>query len=289
LSKVPSDAWKENQSMIRFDDQVALITGSGRGLGEAYACLLAERGAHVVVHDAGVTLDGQGFDASVAEGVVKKITAAGGSVIACYENLETRAGCRRAVECALEQFGRLDILVSNAGWIDRTPLEQITPELFTRILDIQVAAPLWLAQAALPMMKQQGYGRIVLTSSGIGLWTEGERPELSGYAIGKAAQLGLMNALTANAAGENIRVNIISPVAATRVYTGEVAPGELRPEQVAPGVAFLASSACEISGTILRAGNGRFSIMRWQIGPEVDFGAEPATLEDFAAQWKKLF
>lgn len=275
--------------MIRFDGQVALITGSGRGLGEAYARLFAERGAHVVVHDAGVTLDGQGFDASVAEGVVKKITTAGGSAIACYENLETRTGCRRAVECALEHFGRLDILVSNAGWIDRTPLEQITPELLTRILNIQIAAPLWLAQAALPVMKQQGYGRIVLTSSGIGLWTEGERPELSGYTIGKAAQLGLMHALTANAAGEDIRVNIISPVAATRVYTGEVAPRELRPEQVAPGLAFLASSACEVSGAILRASNGRFSVMRWQIGPEVDFGAEAATLEDFAAQWKRLF
>lgn len=275
--------------MMRFEGQVALITGSGRGLGEAYARLFAERGAHVIVHDAGVTLDGRDFDTSVAEGVVKKITAAGGSAVACHENLETRTGCRRAVESALEHFGRLDILVSNAGWIDRTPLEQITQELLTRILDIQVAAPLWLAQAALPVMKQQRYGRIVLTSSGIGLWTEGERPELSGYAIGKAAQLGLMNALTANAAGEDIRVNIISPVAATRIYTGEVSPGELRPEQVAPGVAFLASSACSVSGAILRASNGRFSIMRWQIGQEVDFGAGAATLEDFAAQWKRLF
>jgi NAD(P)-dependent dehydrogenase (short-subunit alcohol dehydrogenase family) len=274
--------------MIRFDGQVALITGSGRGLGEAYARLLAERGARVVVHDAGVTLQGQGFDASVAESVVKKITAAGGSAVACSENLETRAGCRRVVECALEHFGRLDILVSNAGWVDRTPLEQITPDLLARILDIQIAAPLWLAQAALPVMKQQRYGRIVLTSSGIGLWTEGDRPELSGYAIGKAAQLGLMNALTANAAGEDIRVNIISPVAATRVYTGQVTPGELSPEQVAPGVAFLASSACEVSSIILRASNGHFSTMRWQIGPEVDFGAEVATPEDFAAQWKKL-
>ncbi len=274
--------------MIRFDGQVALITGSGRGLGEAYARLLAERGARVVVHDAGVTLQGQGFDASVAESVVKKITAAGGNAVACSENLETRTGCRRVVECALEQFGRLDILVSNAGWIDRTPLEQITPDLLARILDIQIAAPLWLAQAALPVMKQQRYGRIVLTSSGIGLWTEGDRPELSGYAIGKAAQLGLMNALTANAAGEDIRVNIISPVAATRVYTGQVTPGELTPEQVAPGVAFLASGACEVSGIILRASNGQFSTMRWQIGPEVDFGAEVATPEDFATQWKKL-
>lgn len=274
--------------MIRFDGQVALITGSGRGLGEAYAHLFAQRGARVIVHDAGVTLQGQGFDASVAEGVVKQITAAGGSAIACFENLETREGCQRVVDCALEHFGHLDILVSNAGWTDRTPLEQITPDLLARILAIQVAAPLWLAQAALPMMKQQRYGRIVLTSSGIGLWPQGDRPELAGYAIGKAAQLGLLNALTANATGEDICVNIISPVAATRMYTGQVTPGELRPEQVAPGVVFLASRACEVSGVILRAANGRFSTMRWQIGPEVDFGAEAATPEDFAMQWESL-
>lgn len=184
--------------MIRFDDQVAVVTGSGRGLGEAYAHLLADGGARVVVHDAGVTLEGQGFDASVAAGVVNKIIAAGGSAVACYENLETRVGCRRVIECALEHFGRLDTLVSNAGWVARAPLEEMTPELLARILDIHVAAPLWLAQAALPVMRQQNYGRIVLTSSGIGLWTEGDRPELSGYAIGKSARLGLMNALTAN-------------------------------------------------------------------------------------------
>jgi NAD(P)-dependent dehydrogenase (short-subunit alcohol dehydrogenase family) len=274
--------------MLRFDGQVAIVTGSGRGLGEAYARLLAARGARVVVHDAGVTLEGQGFDASVADDVVSKITAAGGSAVASYENLETRVGCRRVVETALEHFGRLDILVSNAGWIDRTPLEEITPDLLARILAIQVAAPLWLAQAALPIMKRQHYGRVVLTSSGIGLWTAGNRPELSGYAIGKAAQLGLLNALTANGTDADIRVNIISPVAATRVYTGQVTQGELRPEQIAPGVAFLASSTCNVSGIILRASDGHFSTMRWQIGPEVDFGAQPATPEDFAAHWEQI-
>lgn len=274
--------------MIRFDGQVAIVTGSGRGLGEAYARLLAERGARVVVHDAGVTLEGQGFDPNVADSVVNKITATGGSAIACYENLETRTGCQRVVECALERFGRLDILVSNAGWVARTPLEEMTPELLTRVFNIHVAAPLWLAQAALPIMKQQQYGRVVLTASGIGLWPEGNRPELSGYAIGKSAQLGLMNALTANGAGTNIHVNTISPVAATRIFTGNATHGEQRPEQVAPGVAFLASSSCTVSGMILRASNGHFSTMRWQVGPEVDFGAEQTTPEAIAEKWRLI-
>jgi NAD(P)-dependent dehydrogenase (short-subunit alcohol dehydrogenase family) len=274
--------------MIRFDDQVAIVTGSGRGLGEAYVRLLAQRGARVIVHDAGVTLDGQGFDASVADSVVNKIIVAGGRAVACYENLNTCDGCQRVVECALEQFGRLDILVNNAGWVDRTPLEKMTPDLLTRILDIHIAAPLWLAQAALPVMKQQRYGRIVLTSSGLALWTEGARPELSGYAIGKAAQIGLMNSLAANGGGVDIRVNIISPVAATRIFTDSVASGSLRPEQVAPGVAFLASSACNVSGIILRAGNGHFSVMGWQVGLEVEFGTDEVTPEKIAEKWELL-
>jgi NAD(P)-dependent dehydrogenase (short-subunit alcohol dehydrogenase family) len=274
--------------MICFDNQVAIVTGSGRGLGEAYASLLAARGARVVVHDAGVTLDGQGFDPTVADNAVQKITAAGGTAVPCYENIETREGCRRVVEAALDHFGRLDILISNAGWVDRTPLAEITPNLLTRILDIQIAGPLWLAQAAFPVMKRQHYGRVVLTSSGLGLWTEGARPELSGYAIGKAAQLGLMNSLAANAGDADIHVNIISPVAATRIYTGSVAPGALRPEQVAPGMAFLASSSCQASGIILRAGDGHFSTMRWQVGPEIDFGTVPATPEDVAEKWQQI-
>lgn len=274
--------------MIRFDDQVAIVTGSGRGLGEAYVRLLAQRGARVVVHDAGVTLEGQGFDASFADGVVNQIMAAGGSAVACYENLETREGCQRVVECALEHFGRLDILINNAGWADRTPLEGMTPDLLTRILAIQVSAPLWLAQAAFPAMKRQQYGRVVLTTSGRALWTEHAWPELLGYAIGKSAQIGLMNVLAAEGASAGIRVNLISPAAATRMYTQSVTPGRLRPEQVAPGLAFLASSSCTVSGIILRASDGHFSTMRWQVGPEVDFGAEVATPEMLAEQWEVL-
>src|ERR1700730_11270320 len=209
--------------MIRFDDQVAIVTGSGRGLGEAYACLLAEQGARVVVHDAGVTLDGQGFDPVIANNVVSKITSAGGIAVSCYENIETHEGCQRVIETALEHFGRLDILISNAGWVDRTPLEKVTPDLLTRILDIQIAAPLWLAQAAFPAMKLRHYGRVGLTSSGLALWTVGARPALSGNAIGKAAQIGLMNALAANRGDADIHVNIISPVAATRIFTQNVA------------------------------------------------------------------
>ena len=159
---------------IRFDGQVAIVTGSGRGLGRAYATLLAARGASVVVH--------------------------------------------------------------NAGWITFTPLEEMTPELLEGVLNIQVKAPFWLSQAAFPTMQHQRYGRIIFTTSGRGMFLEDALPELSGYAIGKMAQLGLMNALAAAGAAYGIRVNAISPVAATRMFFSPVASGELRPEQVAPEI-----------------------------------------------------
>jgi NAD(P)-dependent dehydrogenase (short-subunit alcohol dehydrogenase family) len=157
-----------------------------------------------------------------------------------------------------------------------------------RILTIQIAAPLYLAQAAFPTMKRQQFSRVVLTTSGRALLAEHASPELIGYVIGKSAQIGLMFALASDGASAGIRVNCISPVAATRMYTQDVVPWALRPEQVAPGVAFLVSHQCDVSGIILRAGDGHFSTMSWQVGPEVDFGVEPATPENIAEQWELL-
>jgi NAD(P)-dependent dehydrogenase (short-subunit alcohol dehydrogenase family) len=274
--------------MIRFDEQVAIVTGSGRGLGAAYAKLLAQRGASVVVHDAGVTLDGAGFDPSIADAVVNEITTMGGKAIPSYENIESRAGCLRVVETAFTQFGRVDILVHNAGWITFTPLANMTPQLLERILKIQVEAPFWLSQATFPIMTQQHYGRIIFTTSGRAMFPEFALPTLTGYAIGKMAQLGLMNTLAIGGTDVGICVNAISPVAATRMFQSAVPAQELRPEQVAPGVAFLASSSCNVSGVILQAENGHFSTVHWGKSKEVDFGAEAATPEAFAEKWPSI-
>lgn len=273
---------------LRFDGQVALVTGSGRGLGAAYATLLARRGASVIVHDAGVTVDGTGFDPTVADAVVQSIVADGGAALASYENIESRTGCQRVIDTTINQFGRLDILIHNAGWITFTALEDTTPALLERILNIQVAAPFWLAQAAFPTMKQQHYGRIVLTTSGRAMFLEHALPELTGYAMGKMAQLGLMNALAAAGAEYGIRVNAISPVAATRMFRGTAATQELRPEQVAPGVAFLASSSCDFSGVILQASNSHFALAHWTSSAGVDFGASAATPEAIAEAWPRI-
>ena len=273
---------------VRFDSQVAIITGSGRGLGAAYARLLAERGASVVVHDAGVALDGTGSDPSIADAIVREITTTGGTAVPSYENIESREGCQRLIEIALTLFGRLDILINNAGWITFTPLEDMTPELLQRIINIQIAAPFWLSQAAFLIMQHQHYGRLIFTTSGRAMFIEDALPELTGYAIGKMAQLGLMNALAIAGEPHGIRVNAISPVAATRMFRNPTAPQELRPEQVASGVAFLASSQCNFSGIILRAGNGHFSVAQWQKSTGIDFGEAVATPEEIADEWSSI-
>jgi NAD(P)-dependent dehydrogenase (short-subunit alcohol dehydrogenase family) len=274
------------QRPIRFDGQVIVVTGAGRGLGAAYARLLAARGGTIVVHDAGVAQDGSGFDPSVADAVVAEITAAGGNAAACHENLEEGAACARVVEFAVARFGRLDALVHNAGLVVFANLEETGPTVWDRMVAIGIDAPFHLARAAIPHMRRQGYGRIVLTTSGRAMRAEDCVPGLIAYSAAKMAQVGLMVGLAAELRDTGIRVNAISPVAATRVLRRS-AP-ELAPELVAPGVAFLASSACQISGAVLRAAGGRFSAAWWGHSDGLDLGSTPASAEDIADRWQQI-
>ncbi len=273
--------------MIRFDAQVVIVTGAGRGLGRAYAHLLARLGAQVIVHDAGVSRDGSGADPGVADAVVREICEAGGQATAAYEDLSSRAACVALIERTHQQFGRLDALICNAGLVHFASLEQTDEAAWERLLKVNIEAPLWLCQATLPLMRERGYGRIVLTVSGHGLYNTGAT-DLAAYGVTKGAQFGLLNALTAEGAPYGIRVNAISPVAATRIYRTQVASNTFMPEQVAPGVAFLASSACELAGVVLRAANGRFLAGRYLVTNGVDFGAEPATPDAIAERWAQV-
>jgi NAD(P)-dependent dehydrogenase (short-subunit alcohol dehydrogenase family) len=276
----------DREHAIRFDGQVVVVTGAGRGLGASYADLLAERGATVVVHDAGVTPDGSGTDPSVADATVRRIVDRGGAAVPCYENLETAAACRRVIELAVERFQRLDGLVHNAGLVIFSPVEETAPGTWDRMVNVGVHAPFHLVQAALPHMRHQRYGRIVLTTSGRALRVEDAAPGLVAYAMGKMAQLGLMVGLAAETADEDIRINAVSPVAATRVLRRH-AP-ELRPEQVAPAVVFLASSRCDFSGAVVRAAGGRFSTASWRVGNELDLGPVPVAPEVIARRWPEI-
>ena len=275
-----------NLPEIRFEGQVAIVTGAGRGLGAAYARLLAARGAAVIVHDAGVDQDGRGFDPAVADDLAQDIAARGGIAAACHENLEDATACRRVVAFAVDRFGRLDALVHNAGLVIFAELVKTEPDVWDRMINLGVHAPFHLVQAALPHMRRQSYGRIVLTTSGRALSVADCVPGLAAYNVGKMAQLGLMVGVAAELRDIDIKINAISPVAATRVLRRS-AP-ELRPELVAPAVGFLASSACVVSGVVLRAAGGRFSVASWKGSAGVDLGATPTGPEVIAARWREI-
>jgi NAD(P)-dependent dehydrogenase (short-subunit alcohol dehydrogenase family) len=269
-------------SEIRFDDQVVLVTGGGRGLGAAYARALAERGAGVVVHDAGVEADGSGGDPAVAQAVADQI---GG--VACIENLETEEGCRRTVEFALERFGRLDAVIQNAGLNVWEELED-ADRSWERMRRVNVDAPFHITRAAFPVMKRQGYGRFVFTTSGRAMAVERTRPGLSAYVVGKSAHFGLMIVTAAEGEPHGILANAVAPAAATRMLVRSVDPGELEPEQVAPGVVFLASSACTFTGRVLEAAGGEFDVAYWTSSEGLDFGREPVEPEVIAERWQEI-
>jgi NAD(P)-dependent dehydrogenase (short-subunit alcohol dehydrogenase family) len=269
-------------SEIRFDDQVVLVTGSGRGLGAAYARLFASRGATVVVHDAGVEPDGSGGDPAVAQAVADEIGA-----VACIENLESEEGCRRTVEYALDRFGRLDAVVQNAGLNVWEELEQ-ADRSWERMRRVNVDAPFHITRAAFPIMKRQRYGRFVFTTSGRAMAVDRTRPGLAAYAVGKMAHFALMIVTAAEGAEHGILANAVAPAAATRMLTRQVEPGELEPEQVAPGVVFLASDRCTLSGKVLEAGGGEFDVASWASSPGVDLGREPVEPDVIAEHWVEI-
>jgi len=273
--------------VIRFDGRVVLVTGGGRGLGAAYSRAFAARGASVIVHDAGVGRAGDGADRAVADSVVTEICSAGGTAIAAYENLESEDACARVVERAVAEFGRLDVLVNNAGLVVYEEIEE-AGRSWERMRRIHVDAPFHLTRVAFPVMRRQRYGRLVFTTSGIAMSAEDTRPGLAVYAIGKMAHFGLMVVLAAEGREHGILSNAISPVAATRVYTQDTRPGELEPGQVAPGVLFLGSEQCGVTGVVLSAAGGRFAVRSWARSEGIDFGRYPVEPEQIAERWPEI-
>ena len=259
--------------MIRFDHQVVLITGAGRGLGAAYAHLFAQRGALVVVHDAGVDRAGEGHDGDVAQAVADTITAQGGQAIVATQNLARQEGCEALIEQTLSTCGRLDALVHSAGLVFYKGIADTTKQEWERLRQVNIDAPFWLCRAVWTTMRQQGYGRIVLTVSNYGLQPY-EGSDVTAYGMGKAAQFGLMNMLAGEGMTHDIYVNAVCPVAATRIFRRPVAANELTPESVAPGVLFLASSACPFTGKVMYAKDGRFALGHYQVAQEIDLAPD---------------
>lgn len=252
----------ETAADLGLEGRVVLVTGAGRGLGRAYADCLARHGPQVVVHDAGVAEDGLDPDPSCAEQAAEEISAAGGTAVAVTELLRDAESCRRVVAATLERFGRLDALIHSAGLVVWRDSAEVDEELYTRLSSVNNEAAFWLCNAALPAMRAQGFGRIVLTTSGWALGPHVGAGELALYCHGKGAQFGLAMALARNAGDPEIRTNLLAPVANTRMYKGEVPAGHLRADLVAGAATWLASPACGLTGCLVKAQDGDLTLTR---------------------------
>ena len=241
---------------LRFDGRVAVVTGGGRGLGRSYAILLASRGAKVVVNDPGGSLDGEGVDSGPADCVVSEITAAGGQAVACTESVITPDGGGAIVRTALGHYGRLDILVHNAGNVRRGSLKEMSYEDFDAVLDVHLRGAFNVVRQAFPIMSAAGYGRIVLTSSIGGLYGN---HGVANYAAAKAGVIGLSNVAALEGAADGVRCNVIVPAAVTRMADGidTSAYPPMDPELVAPVVGWLAHENCSVTGEVFIALAGR--------------------------------
>lgn len=243
---------------LRFDDRVAVITGAGRGLGREYALLLASRGAKVVVNDPGGSLTGDGSDAAPAQQVVDEIVSAGGQAVAVTDSVATAEGGQAILDKAVEQFGRVDILIHNAGTVRRGSLKELTYNDFEAVLDVHLRGAFHVVRPAFPLMCEAGYGRVVLTSSIGGLYGN---HEVANYAAAKAGILGLCNVVALEGAAEGVRCNAIVPGAVTRMAEGldTSAYPPMGPELVAPAVGWLAHESCSVTGEYFVAIAGRLA------------------------------
>jgi NAD(P)-dependent dehydrogenase (short-subunit alcohol dehydrogenase family) len=277
--------------VIDFAGQTVIVTGAGRGLGRLYALEIARRGGAVVVNDLGGTMDGEGSDASVADRVVEEIERAGGIAVASHDSVASPEGGEAIVRTALERFGRLDAVVSNAGIFHTAAFEDLAPEDWRRMLNVHLDGSFHLGQPAFRAMKSQGYGRFVFVASSAGLFGQ---PNSAHYAAAKAGIVGLMNVVALEGAAHGIRANGVLPFGSSRMVT-ETLGGEevaaqvpflraIEPELVVPIVVFLASRSCELTHHVYSAGAGRYARVFVGLGTGwlAETGSRP-TADDVAA------
>jgi 3-hydroxy-3-methylglutaryl CoA synthase/NAD(P)-dependent dehydrogenase (short-subunit alcohol dehydrogenase family)/putative sterol carrier protein len=291
---LPTEAEKAEQAAaekaIRFDGQVAIVTGAGGGLGRAYALALAERGAKVVVNDLGGAADGSGKSKKAADAVVAEIKKAGGEAVANYDSVATLEGGEAIVETALSNYGRLDILINNAGILRDKSFAKMTPEMWQGVLEVHLQGAYNVTAPAFRAMREQEYGRIVLTTSAAGLFGNFGQ---ANYGAAKMGLVGLMNTLKLEGGRRNIKVNTVAPLAVTRL-TEDILPGELaersQPEAVAPLVLYLCSDKCEDSGLVLNAGMGFFSRAAMVSAAGITLGEADKlpTVEDIHRNWASI-
>lgn len=242
--------------MLGFEGRVAVVTGSGGGLGRAHALELARRGAAVVVNDLGVDLSGDGGDLGPADRVVREIRDAGGEAIADTNSIATVEGGEAVIDSAVEAFGRVDIVVNNAGILRDKTFHNTTSAELDPVLGVHLAGAFNVTRPAWRRMREQGYGRVIVTSSSAGLWGNFGQ---SAYGAAKMGLVGLIKVLAQEGRRYSIHANAIAPMARTRMTEGMTGDLEelLGPERVAPVVSYLAHESCQLTGEILSVAAGR--------------------------------
>ena len=271
---------------IRFDGKVAIVTGAGGGLGRAHALEFAKRGAKVVINDLGGAVDGTGGNSAAAEGVVAEIKAAGGTAIANGASVTDDAGVAHLVKQTMDAFGRVDILIANAGILRDKSFAKMELKDFDAVMAVHVMGTVKPAKALWDTMKAQQYGRIVVTTSSTGLYGNFGQ---TNYGTAKLGLVGFMNSLKIEGAKDNIKVNAICPVAGTRMTQGILSPemvAALKPEYVTPAVVFLASEDAP-TGAIISAGAGAFSSAQMVESTGINLGHN-ADADTVAANWAKI-
>ena len=270
---------------LGYDGKVAIITGAGGGLGRQHALLLAKRGALVVVNDLGGNIDGTGGDASAAQKVVDEIKAAGGEAVADHNSVATPEGGAAIVKTAVDTFGRVDIVSNNAGILRDKSFHNMSPDLMNPVFDVHLKGAFHVTQPAWVLMREQGYGRIISTSSAAGIFGNFGQ---TNYGAAKLGLVGFTRVLAVEGAKYNIKANAIAPLALTRMtedLMGALAD-KLDPAQVSPIVAWLAHEDCPVTGQVYSVGGGRVANVFF--GETQGYTKPGHSLEDVRDNWEAI-
>jgi NAD(P)-dependent dehydrogenase (short-subunit alcohol dehydrogenase family) len=272
-------------AQIGFEGKVAIVTGAGGGLGREHALLLASRGAQLVINDLGGAVDGTGASAGPAQKVVEEIEAAGGVAVADTNSVVTREGGDAMVQTALDAFGRVDIVINNAGILRDKSFSNMTDELWDSVLDVHLRGAMCVTRAAWPHLREQAYGRVVSTSSAAGIFGNFGQ---TNYGAAKMGLVGFTRAIAQEGAKYNIKANAIAPVAKTRMTEDILGPlvDKLDPGLVSPVVAWLVHEDCPVSGDIFSVGGGRVARIFVAEGP--GFFKKDLSAEDVRDNWEAI-
>jgi NAD(P)-dependent dehydrogenase (short-subunit alcohol dehydrogenase family) len=281
---------------LRFDEQVAVITGAGGGLGKEYALLLASRGARIVVNDIGGSVTGHGSSSDSGNAVAEEICRRGGEAVADSHSVTSPAGAEAIIDTALRTWGRVDVVINNAGIVRDAPFEDMTADQLEPLLDVHLKGAFYVTRPAWKLMREQGYGRILNTCSSAGILGSESK---SNYGAAKTGLIGFTRVLAAEGADRNIKVNAVAPIAYTRMMALSIDDAgqqddpsdqavlddlvgqylqKLDPALVAPVAAFLTHRDCPVSGEIYTVGAGH--VARFFVGRTKGFYAPALSIED---------